>query len=662
MLALGFLILPWTNTFNTSELEVININQQNIGYYQTNTCEFNLVEVIFQNFQNMSFEIKGDLYSDVECHGKINGMDLLGDKIMVYFGTNLNIDLIIQSLFWLFCLNLIPNSDQNYSFRQKYYKIFIMTIIFLIHLIGEETYYRNFSEGFSASLDSFNYLLLSLLATKILVLLLMFDLLKKRVFNLINYFPYLFLFNGAFNSFNLNFFKILLVLFGIEAIFLGKRYKKFTVSYFSLSSVIFISKILSDESENVRFLDVDKLKGFTSSNSSVISLFYWILLYYFILLGFYYLFSISRDTVDLNLIKNNFLKSGFFVTFIGILSSVSPLFNFLSYYYLGLNKYGMKTFDSISGNTWRGISPSAEAVGEYFSYIVLFFVISILVKKSTFQNKDILLLLVIFYGLYRSNNFAAISSLIFFILVFTGNKFFNIDFAKKIILLLVIVIFAVSILFYFTPYSTQYLSKAMLYHGLENTSFDYELPINQYGQTFVELTNFGEALILEEGKKNMSTSLYNSLKIYNDDGDIKYLPNPITIVSAISVPINRSEKWGIFLAKYNPKIEQFLFGYGPNQLVDYYKGHPTKMNSGLVLPHSSFLNLLIFFGFFGVILVTCYLFQIIRNNYSNLLFTFLIFFLIINLLKSDSILYFSSLILFLFTINLKNLSTNKYDE
>ena len=151
---------------------------------------------------------------------------------------------------------------------------------------------------------------------------------------------------------------------------------------------------------------------------------------------------------------------------------------------------------------------------------------------------------------------------------------------KKIILLLVIVICAVSILFYFTPYSTQYLSKAMLYHGLENTSFDYELPINQYGQTFVELTNFGEALILEEGKKNMSTSLYNSLKIYNDDGDIKYLPNPITIVSAISVPINRSEKWGIFLAKYNPKIEQFLFGYGPNQLVDYYKGHPTKMNSG----------------------------------------------------------------------------------
>ena len=216
------------------------------------------------------------------------------------------------------------------------------------------------------------------------------------------------------------------------------------------------------------------------------------------------------------------------------------------------------------------------------------------------------------------------------------------------------------VLFY--SYSTQYLSKAMLYHGLENTSFDYELPINEYGQTFVELTNFGEALILEEDKKNMSTSLYNSLKIYNDDGDIKYLPNPITIVSAISVPINRSEKWGIFLAKYNPKIEQFLFGYGPNQLVDYYKGHPTKMNSGLVLPHSSFLNLLIFFGFFGVTLVTYYLFQIIRNNYSNLLFTFLIFFLIINLLKSDSILYFPSLILFLFTINLKNLPTKKYDE
>jgi len=226
----------------------------------------------------------------------------------------------------------------------------------------------------------------------------------------------------------------------------------------------------------------------------------------------------------------------------------------------------------------------------------------------------------------------------------------------------VLIIFFTSILFYFTPYSTQYLSKAMLYHGLENSSFDYELPKNQYNQTFVELTNFGEALILEDGESNISNSLYRALEIYNDGGDIKYLPNPVTIVSAISVPINRSEKWGIFLAKYNPSFTQLLFGYGPYQLVEYYKIHPTKVNSGLVLPHSSLLDFLIFFGIFGIVAIGYYLFQIIKNNNKNLIFTILMFFLLINLLKSDSLLYFSNLILLLFTINLGNLPSVDYDE
>ncbi len=654
--------MPWFNTFNSSELEVIEINQNNIGYYQTNTCEFNLIEVVFHNIQNLTFEIKEDLSSDVECHGKINGMDLIGDNIKVYFGTNLNIDLIVQSLFWLFCLNLIPKSGKHYSFNYKLNKIGLIMILFFIHLIGNASYYEYFSKTFSTSLESNNFLLFSLLATKVLILLLLIDILKTRVFNLINYFPFLFFITGAFNSFNLNFFIILLIFFGIESLFLNKKYKNFTISYFSICSIILVSKIFADDSNNNLFLDVDKLKGFTSSNSSIISLIYWIILFYLIVVGFYYLFEISKDKIDLSLIKDNLLKSGFLITSIGVLSSINPVLNFISYYYLGLNKYGMKTFDSISGNTWRGISPSAEAVGEYFAYIILFFILLVFNKKSEFQYKDILLLLIISYGLYRSNNFAAVSSLIVLILIFIGNKFLNINLTKKIILFLVLIIFFTSILFYFTPYSTQYLSKAMLYHGLENSSFDYELPKNQYNQTFVELTNFGEALILEDGESNISNSLYRALEIYNDGGDIKYLPNPVTIVSAISVPINRSEKWGIFLAKYNPSFTQLLFGYGPYQLVEYYKIHPTKVNSGLVLPHSSLLDFLIFFGIFGIVAIGYYLFQIIKNNNKNLIFTILMFFLLINLLKSDSLLYFSNLILLLFTINLGNLPSVDYDE
>ena len=73
------------------------------------------------------------------------------------------------------------------------------------------------------------------------------------------------------------------------------------------------------------------------------------------------------------------------------------------------------------------------------------------------------------------------------------------------------------------------------------------------------------------------------------------MPSFISIVNVSSYLINRSEKWGIFFAKYDPFIE-FIFGYGPQQITNYYFDHPTKYNYGLFLPHSSLFNYLIFFG------------------------------------------------------------------
>ena len=97
----------------------------------------------------------------------------------------------------------------------------------------------------------------------------------------------------------------------------------------------------------------------------------------------------------------------------------------------------------------------------------------------------------------------------------------------------------------------------MLYHGIANTQFSYELPQNQFGETLIEQMSFGEILLLDQEESGVSNTLYYMLNIYNDDGDIKNLPNPVTVISAISVPINRSEKWGIFIAKYNPSLQNF---------------------------------------------------------------------------------------------------------
>ena len=130
----------------------------------------------------------------------------------------------------------------------------------------------------------------------------------------------------------------------------------------------------------------------------------------------------------------------------------------------------------------------------------------------------------------------------------------------------------------------KYLSEAIIYQAVNNSSFNYELPKNEVGQTAIELSAYGEILELEDYTRSTSTSLYNFLRIYNSDRNIKNILHVLSVVSAVSVPINRSEKWGIFIAKYNPDISKFLFGYYcPNQLAEYYKSHKTKVNDGLVL-------------------------------------------------------------------------------
>ena len=163
--------------------------------------------------------------------------------------------------------------------------------------------------------------------------------------------------------------------------------------------------------------------------------------------------------------------------------------------------------------------------------------------------------------------------------------------------------------------------------------------------------NLGQIIIDNENSQSLSKASEFMLKEYTFRNNLSILPGWISVISSISVLINRSEKWGIFLAKYNPDITEFLFGYGPGQISEYYLGHSTKYNDGLVLPHSSILVCLIFFGLFGLLIGITFLFRIIKKNYKNSVFTFLLAYFLINLLKSDSLLYLNSFVLFMFVLN-----------
>ena len=120
--------------------------------------------------------------------------------------------------------------------------------------------------------------------------------------------------------------------------------------------------------------------------------------------------------------------------------------------------------------------------------------------------------------------------------------------------------------------------------------------------------------------------------------------------------INRTEMWGIFIAKYSPNLLEAMFGSGPMQLNGYLYKHDVRLDvpkyklEALFLPHSSILDILIFFGFFGLFITVGSILYLIMKNYNLGIFKILTIFMLVNLLKSDSILYINSLLFFLFCI------------
>lgn len=631
-------------------MPVINIENNSVGYYQANTCEFNLIQILKINFLNTNFEIIPDKSSEVECHGKINGMDRVdGGKIKLYVGTNILIDFAIQSFICILFIILIPKNIKTYKFKFKYFNIFIILLVLYFHIDSENNFYNYFAKEFNTKLELSNFFLLTFIGFAFLNLIILFEILESRAESLINYFPYLFLIIGAYNSLNFNFFLIVFIIFGINSLFNKRYFNYFNILYSLMFLLVFFNNLNSDYESY--FFDVDKLKGFVNSSNSLNSIIVWSIIYFLIILGFLDLFKEYKTSIDFSLLNNNFLISGSLITTLGILSSLFPILNFYSYYYLGLNKTGISTLTSKEGNTWRGLSSSAESLGEFYGFIFLFTFLLVFLNKRKLDKFTLTLLFINAYGFYRVNNVAALLSLLLIIGLFLINEKLRIikQLRYTIYVILIIIILLISLN---NSYSTDYLSKSLLSFGLENSQITYEFPKDQNGKSAVELLNFAEILKIDRDKLNISSSLYYFLDIYNNDKNINNLPSFITLTGAVAVTINRSEKWGIFLAKYNPDLMEVLFGYGPNQLVNYYHGHATKINDGLVLPHSSFLILLISFGLFGMIIFILYLISQIVKYYNNKFYLYLITFLILNLFKSDSVLYLNSFILIIFTLSI----------
>ena len=289
-----------------------------------------------------------------------------------------------------------------------------------------------------------------------------------------------------------------------------------------------------------------------------------------------------------------------------------------------LEKFGIEV-KYTEKNTWRGIASSAEGMGEYFAFVILLYFLLFFKKIITINNLDFILLFINLLGLIRTNNFAAISSMTFLLILFYILN--NSKNSKKILIYFILLCVVISSfgVYIYDEFSFQYLSNSVIYEGVQASEMNYEFKKNQYGQSDKKLGNYSLILDLPEDSTNMSSSLRFMVENYTNSYNIPYLPSINSMFNTVAYFINRSEKWGIFLAKYNPNLQEFLFGYGPQQLTHYYFDHGTKYNYGLFLPHSSLFNYLIFFGMLGLLLMFIGIFVIFRNKFNSVYFFLVIF-------------------------------------
>ena len=137
------------------------------------------------------------------------------------------------------------------------------------------------------------------------------------------------------------------------------------------------------------------------------------------------------------------------------------------------------------------------------------------------------------------------------------------------------------------------------------------------------------------------------------------------VFSTISFLLNRSELWAIFSARYNPTFLEALFGSGPLTFGQVYGEINIKETESFLLPHSSLISYIVFFGVIGLmILATLLIFNSISNKRRiGSIGIFIILYILINLLKNDSLNYlsiFTNYLLVLFLImkgNFLRLST-----
>lgn len=649
LIGLALLVPFWLLDFQESN-NAVKVEESSVGYYQSTTCSISFLDTFSLNSNNENtIRYNNNDYVGIECFGKITGLDLVGDIFIVSIGTNSSLSFLIQAIVWCLLILLIREGQSTKKVETNYLIVFL-PIIFTFQYFFESRFYSQTDIYFNNLVEGGNYYIFIRFLIYYLIFLFFSQSLQKRASNLINYLPYSFLLVGTFLGSNINFYILILAYFGFQNL-IDKNFNLKWSSIYFLFSIFWINT----RRDNNSFFDTDKLRGYINSSNNLESPAFWIIIFWLILNGINYLYLVSNINKDT--LVNSFLISGSLIVILGHLGAISPFFNFSNSFIFGQNKRGINAIESIAGNTWRGYSASAESIGEFFAFVIIIYFLFTVNRTIQFNKQHLAALIVVLFGLIRSNNFAAISSSILLITIFCINKFIKEKrtryaiYSFLIILLIGLLIVGLN-QYSYSDLSMELLYEASLHSNLMENEDNYTKSV--FIQSFFDEESLdGLAYILKEGEA--SKSLTFLFDIYNGSFNIPFIPNIVSLIAVLAAFINRSEMWGIFIAKYSPNLTEALFGNGPQQLNNYLYAQkvrldlPTQNLTSLFLPHSSVLDLLIFIGVLGCLIVFIYSIFVFKIKSNEIEYKYLLIFILVNIAKSDSILYINSVMLIALT-------------
>tara|TARA_B100000131_G_C18125449_1_gene614510 strand:+ start:2767 stop:4728 length:1962 start_codon:yes stop_codon:yes gene_type:complete len=625
------IIIPWMGLQSSSSLEPAIPSQEDLTFYEINPCKVSLMKFLTTNLNttyqdHYFFRFTND--SPISCFGLISGASLVGTDLYISVGSNSLINLIIQGSFWTILISFLRKDEslkKTIKMHQHFISVSLTALIFCSFVYVESRFYENSFYLFNKTDKRF---LIILLIAAFFVIKNLVDISILRINTMIYFIPYTYLIIGVFSGFNFHFLGLLFIYFGLISLTkLEKISKSSTYVFFAFFFWVMNSAFTGDGF----YFDPGKLRGFTSSVYSFYSTLLWSLFFILLINGLYYIYKNYLNNFDIDRFTSTFSISAIPIIIAGFLGANFPIINLFNFYYFGQQKHGVTINNPFLFNqwsekvAWRGFYPSAETIGEYFA-LILIFIFFIYRKNKSLSRENLIGGLFAFLGLYFSNNRAA-----FLFLVFVLIYFFTQDLSKKI-RLIGFILFSIFFLYLV---------------GFQNLGYDYSFTsnvlsdqANNYQYESIE-SSFLEVLNNEETQKGVSNSMFK-------------------FISAGAYLINRAELWGIFSSRYNPTYFELLLGSGPLNFGQLYGEVIIKPTKGVLLPHSSFLSLILFFGILGVSLILIKIFSrvIINKNSMNASGYLLLIYLFLNLFKNDSLNYFPTFVfyslLFYIVINISN--------